>query len=65
MRKIEELMDAQNISFSELAKHFSTSKQTLSKKLAGTLAWTFSEMLILSKILGIEDIQQFFFGKEK
>ena len=64
MRKIEELMKAQNISFTELASHFSSSKQTLTKKIAGSLAWTFPEMVMLAQILGIEDIQQFSFENQ-
>lgn len=63
--KIELLMQEKNMSFNELATHFTISKQTLTQKLNGTHDWTFPEMMILSKLLGIDDPQGFFFDKTK
>jgi lambda repressor-like predicted transcriptional regulator len=63
--KIEALMQEKNISFNELSTHFTISKQTLTQKLNGTRDWTFTEMMVLSKLLGIDDPQGFFFDKNK
>ncbi len=62
--EIEKLMQEKNVVFNDLASQFSISKQTLTKKLSGSLAWTFSEMMILAEILEIEDMQTFFFGNK-
>ena len=62
--EIEKLMQEKNVVFNDLASQFSISKQTLTKKLSGSLAWTFSEMMILAEVLEIEDMQTFFFGNK-
>ena len=62
--EIEKLMQEKNVVFNDLASQFSISKQTLTKKLSGSLAWTFSEMMILAEILEIEDMQTLFFGNK-
>ena len=60
--KIEKLMKEENISFHELARHFNISKQTLTKKINGTLDFTFDELIVLSKVFHIEDPMNYFFG---
>lgn len=48
------------ISFQELSTHFKCSKQTLTQKINGALEWTYPEMMILSEILEIKDLESFF-----
>lgn len=58
-QKIEDLMQQRNMTFQDLASHFTFSKQTLTKKLNGTLEWTFPEIMTLAKVFEIEDVQDF------
>lgn len=60
--KIEALMQEKGVSFSELSTYFTCSKQTLTRKINGTLEWTYNEMVILSDVLGIVDLADFFFN---
>jgi len=62
--KIEALMIDKQVSFNTLASHFLCSKQTLTKKINGTLEWTYPEMMILGEVLGIEDLTAFFFSHQ-
>jgi lambda repressor-like predicted transcriptional regulator len=59
--KIEALMKEKGISFSELSTHFTFSKQTLTRKINGTLEWTYTDMMILADVFGIQDVEGFFF----
>lgn len=59
-QKIEELMREKSISFNMLHSHFKMSKQTLTKKLNGTLEWTFPELMVLCQVFEIENPESFF-----
>ncbi len=59
--KINALMNAQNITFNELSEKLSISKQTLTRKISGTMDWTYSEIMILTELLHIENPESFFF----
>lgn len=58
--KIEYLMKLNNMSFHQLASHFTVSKQTMTKKINGTLDWTFDEIILLTKIFHIDNPGEFF-----
>lgn len=59
--KIKVLMEQYDISFGTLAEKVNVSKQTLTKKVNGTMDWTYEEMMILTQLFHIEDPQSFFF----
>lgn len=60
--KVQDLLDNKNMKFHDFSKNFTISKQTLTKKLNGTLDWTFEEVLILTKVFEIEDPATFFYN---
>ncbi|MGL4361902.1 MAG: hypothetical protein ACRCSG_01225 [Cellulosilyticaceae bacterium] len=60
--KINEQMKKHDISFEMLSKHLSVSKQTLTRKMKGDTEWTYPEMILLGKLLHIDDVANFFFG---
>ncbi|MDO5521950.1 MAG: helix-turn-helix transcriptional regulator [bacterium] len=60
--KINNKMQEYNVSFGELSKTLGISKQTLTKKVQGTMDWTFPEMEKLIALFHIEDAQEFFFS---
>lgn len=55
--KINQLMIEKSMTFDDLHSHFQMSKQTLTKKINGSLEWTFPEIMILCKVFEIEDPQ--------
>lgn len=60
--KITKLLEQYKISFGELAQILGTSKQTLTKKVIGTMDWTYPEMAKLIELFHIDDPQEFFFS---
>lgn len=60
--KIDQLLIEYQITFQDLAKKLNLSNHTLTKKVNGSIDFTFSEMMLLSQLFHIEDIQGFFYG---
>ena len=60
--KITKLLEEYKISFGELAQILGISKQTLTKKVNGTMDFTYPEMTKLINLFHIEDPQKFFFN---
>lgn len=59
--KLVAKMKEQNVTFGDLANQLTVSKQTLTKKMNGTLDFTYEEIMIISKILQISEPIDFFF----
>ena len=62
--KLNVLMNEYHISFRELAKKLNISNQTLTRKMLGSTDWTYSEIMILTELFHIDDIQGFFFASK-
>lgn len=60
--KITKLLEEYKISFGELAQILGISKQTLTKKIIGTMDFTYPEMTKLIDLFHIDDPQEFFFS---
>lgn len=60
--KITKLLEEYKISFGQLAQILGISKQTLTKKVLGTMDWTYPEMTKLIELFDIDDPQEFFFS---
>lgn len=60
--KITKLLEEYKITFGELAQILGISKQTLTKKVLGTMDWTYPEMTKLINLFDIDDPQEFFFS---
>lgn len=63
-QKIVQLMTDQNISFKELAAKLKVNNQTITRKINGTTDWTYSEIMILSELFGIQDPGNFFYDEK-
>lgn len=61
--KMQQLMKEYYVTFDELAIRLGVHKRTLTRKMNGTLDWTYQEMMLLAQIFNIEDPAQFFFEK--
>lgn len=59
--KLVAKMKEQNVTFGDLANQLTVSKQTLTKKMKGTLDFTYEEIMTISKILQISEPIDFFF----
>lgn len=57
-----EKMEEYHVTFGEVANLLGISKQTLTKKVQGTLDWTFPEMTKLIQLFEIKDPESYFFG---
>ena len=61
--KLTLLMEEYGVTFAELAIKLKLSNHTLTKKFTGNLDWTFSEIIMLSDLIHIENPQGFFYDK--
>lgn len=60
--KLQKLIQIHEVSFETLARELNVDKRTLTRKFNGKTDWTYQEMMILSELLEIDDIEAFFFG---
>ena len=60
--KITKLLEEYKIPFGELAQILGISKQTLTKKVLGSMDWTYPEMTKLIDLFHIDNPQEFFFN---
>ncbi|MGL4738961.1 MAG: helix-turn-helix domain-containing protein [Cellulosilyticaceae bacterium] len=60
--KLQKLMQIHEMSFEALARELNVNKRTLTRKFNGSTDWTYQEMMILSELLEIDDIEAFFFS---
>ncbi len=58
--KIYNLMKLYKVSFTDLSKKLSVSKETLTRKIKGKTDWTYQE-IILVELFHIEDSADFFY----
>lgn len=59
--KLQKLIEIHEITFETLARELNVNKRTLTRKFKGETDWTYQEMMILSQLLEIDDIETFFF----